>query len=101
MSIQPIDMHIMINKTSETSRIAHEHERYDGEQLVFADQLKKETEHELKHVIDTNKSEGQKIKDEEKKREREGKKNKGGKKNDAEEKKQKKSALGSRFDVSI
>lgn len=77
MSIRPIDLQVMIPKTSEVSKIQHTDMNKAGlEQQQFAEQLNKQTLQNQQQVSQTDKSDKTLIKDEQDKK----KKNKNAKK---------------------
>ncbi len=55
MSIRPIDMQVIVHRSSEVSRTANEVRPEVAQQ--FADQFKKEVVHNDQHVVQLNKSE--------------------------------------------
>lgn len=63
MAIQPIDMQVMIHKTTEVNKTNNEFQKTNEQQLMFADQMQKQVEHNTQHVVNTNKSEEETIED--------------------------------------
>ncbi len=57
MSIRPIDLQVMVQKSSEVSKVINGNERHDANAQVFADVMKKETIHSEQHVTQSHKSE--------------------------------------------
>ena len=102
MSIRPIDMQVIIPKTSEVSKISHtENQKPMEEQMQFATQLDKQYIQNQQQVLEGSKSEKSEIKDREGRNKREYSKSKE-KKNEQENKKDKKPADStSIFDVKI
>lgn len=66
MSIRPIDMHVMVQNTSDVNKFNNETIRTDIQQQMFSGQLKKAAEQDANSVVQTNKAEKQSIEDEEK-----------------------------------
>ncbi len=105
MSIRPIDMQVMVPKTSEISKMQHtEMQKAGADQQQFSEQLNKQILHNQKQVVETNKSEKGIIrKDENKKKKNENEK-KDKKDKDENEKKdttKKNMSSTSIFDVKI
>ncbi len=101
MAIQPIDLQLMMNRTTEVNNPAnHQNQRYDAQQQAFNYEFQQQVERSANQINQTNKSEENNIKDGQggNKGQYKGKK-KGQKKN--EEKNVKKNKSSSLFDVSI
>lgn len=101
MSIRPIDMQVMIPKSTEVSKISHtENQRPIQEQQLFANQLEQQATQNQQKVMYSDKTEKGEIKDREGRNRREAEKKK--KKKEQDEKENKK-PIGSTsiFDVKI
>lgn len=100
MSINPINMQMMINKASDVNRVNNDQQRMSEEQEAFSNQLKKEAEHDAQKTIKSTHTEEQSIKDGQSGNKGQYSKKDKGKKNEDEEK-VKKNKSTSLFDVSI
>ena len=62
MSIRPVDLQVMVQKTAESSRInQHDSAKTDVAQQQFASQFQKEVEIHEQQVLQSNKSEQENI----------------------------------------
>lgn len=105
MSIKPIDMQIMLNNTANVNKINNPGQQQGEQQLMFSQHLKDEISRDNERTVQTNKSEEEKIKDDQEGNK--GKYNKNKKEKEKEEKNSeidesvKKNKSSSIFDVSI
>lgn len=100
MAISPIDMHLMVQKTTDVNRTNMDAKRMGDEQTMFADQFQKEIKQESQKAAKSEKSEGESIKDKEGRNK--GKHQASKREKEKEEKKKKNNNnSGSLFDVSI
>lgn len=104
MSIRPIDMQVIIPKTSEISKLQHAHlQKASEDQQQFTDQLNKQILQNQQQVVQSNQTDKTLIRDEEKRK----KKDKDKKKKasdiivDEKDKKKKDMSSTSIFDVKI
>ncbi len=104
MSIKPIDMQIMLNNTANVNKINNHSQQQGEQQIMFSEHLRQEVNKDNERTIQSNKSEGEKIKDDQKGNKGQYKRNK----NEKEEKNNnesddgiKKNKSSSIFDVSI
>lgn len=61
MAIQPIDMQVMIHKSTEVNKTNNELQRNNEQQQMFAEEFSKNLYKEQQQVTNTNKSEQQTI----------------------------------------
>ncbi len=101
MSIRPIDMQVIIPKSTEVSKIPQaENQKPIQEQQLFANQLEQQTIQNQQQVMQSDKSEKGAIRDREGRNKREAEKRK---KKKEQDKKENKKPIGSTsiFDVKI
>ena len=102
MSIRPIDMQVIIPKTTEISKISHaENQKPIEEQQLFANQLDKQAMQNQQQVMQSDKSEKGEIRDRESKNKREYQKKKDKKKDKETKKTEKPANSTSIFDIRI
>jgi len=61
MSIQPIDMQVMIHKSTEVNKTNNDVQKNNEQQQLFSSELDKTIQKEQQQVLNTNKSEEQII----------------------------------------
>lgn len=62
MSIRPVDLQVMLPKSSEVAQIHNNiSNRPESQQQLFAQHLQKQVEHNQQQVLQTNKSERQNV----------------------------------------
>lgn len=102
MAIQPIDLQLTMNRATEVNKVNTENQRYSADQQAFNSELQKHVDQELRQVVQSDKSEGKKIKDQQQGEKGKYKKNNNKRKNSGQtEEKVVKNKSTSLFDVSI
>lgn len=61
MSIRPVDLQVVVQRTAEVGRVNESNPRQDANTQAFSDVVKKEIDLNDKQVLDLNKSEQDKI----------------------------------------
>jgi len=61
MSIRPVDLQVVVQRTAEVGRAGENNPRQDANSQAFSDVVKKEIDLKDKQVADLNKSEHEKI----------------------------------------
>lgn len=62
MSIRPVDLQVMLPRSTEVGKIQNNiNNRPENQQQLFAQHLQRQVEHDQQHVIQTNKSEKQTV----------------------------------------
>ena len=99
MAIQPVDLQLMLNRSTEINHTTNQNQRYDAQQQNFNFEFQQHIEQRANQTNEVNKSEGEEIKDGQGRNKG---KYKGSKKDEKkEDKKVKKNKSNSLFDVSI
>ncbi len=100
MAIQPVDLQLMMNRSTEISPTASQNQRYDAQQQAFNYEFQQHIEQNATQTSEVNKSEHNEIKDGQNRNKGQ---YKGNKKRDTrkDEQKVKKNKSTSLFDVSI